>query len=399
MRRKIAAIIAADVVGYSTQIARDEEGTLARLQASRSVFEEFVGRYHGRIFNTAGDSILAEFASAVEAVRCALEIQESLRTKNMALPEGHKMQFRMGINLGDVVERNGDLLGDGVNIAARLEALSAPGGICISRSIYEQVQNKISISFADIGPQSVKNIPTPIHAYVVAAEAGGLPQVAARRAPSPALVAAACGAALVIALTSWKLLTPHRREEAKPIAALATPQPGPAVAAQSPAVEPAKAAPAPAQPPVASPEPQPATTPPAPVARSPEPKPEPASVEPASPSGEYVVTMLCEKLPWTKAPLHQEITAQVKGSLVEFLRPIHWPDRNSPVIGTELGRGQVTSSGDAYIDASWASSRNSFKVRYEGKLTSQGGSLRGRQDWLHDGRKYVRDCELIFRRR
>lgn len=176
MRRKIAAIIAADVVGYSAQMARDEEGTLLRLQSSRAVFEEFIGRHHGRIFNTAGDSILAEFSSAVEAVRCALEIQESLRTKNRTMADGQKMEFRIGINLGDVVERDGDLLGDGVNIAARLETLSAPGGICISRSIYEQVQNKISISFADIGPQSVKNIPTPIHATSCRPPMGSMPR-------------------------------------------------------------------------------------------------------------------------------------------------------------------------------------------------------------------------------
>ena len=157
MKRKIAAIVAADVAGYSRLMSDDEEHTLQRLQASRAVFDEFVSRYGGRIFNTAGDSVLAEFASAVEAVRCALEIQESLRTMNLGVPEDRQMLFRLGINIGDIVEREGDLLGDGVNIAARLQGLANPGGICVSRAVYEQVENKLAVGFADIGPQIVKN--------------------------------------------------------------------------------------------------------------------------------------------------------------------------------------------------------------------------------------------------
>ena len=125
-------------------------------------------RSGGRIFNTAGDAVLAEFPSAVEAVRCAIDIQESLRTRNMAYPPSRQMSFRIGITIGDVVERDGDLLGDGVNIAARLEGLAEVGGICISRAVHEQVANKLSVQFADIGAQEVKNIPTPVHAYMVA---------------------------------------------------------------------------------------------------------------------------------------------------------------------------------------------------------------------------------------
>ena len=165
MKRKIAAIFAADVAGYSRLVAEDEEETLRRLASYRAVMDDFIARAGGRIFNTAGDAVLAEFSSAVEAVRCAIDIQESLRTRNMAYPPSRQMCFRIGITVGDVVERDGDLLGDGVNIAARLEGIAPVGGICISRTVHEQVANKLSVHFADIGEQQVKNIPTPVHAY------------------------------------------------------------------------------------------------------------------------------------------------------------------------------------------------------------------------------------------
>jgi adenylate cyclase len=169
MKRKIAAIFAADIAGYSRLVAEDEEETLRRLASYRSVTDDFIAKAGGRIFNTAGDAVLAEFPSAVEAVRCAIDIQESLRTRNMAYPASRQMSFRIGITIGDVVERDdGDLLGDGVNIAARLEGLAEAGGICVSRSVHEQVANKLSVQFADIGAQEVKNIPTPVHAYMVA---------------------------------------------------------------------------------------------------------------------------------------------------------------------------------------------------------------------------------------
>jgi len=168
MKRKIAAIFAADIAGYSRLVAEDEEETLRRLASYREVVDDFIARSGGRIFNTAGDAVLAEFPSAVDAVRCAIDIQESLRTRNMAYPPSRQMSFRIGITIGDVVERNGDLLGDGVNIAARLEGLAEVGGICVSRAVHEQVANKLSVQFADIGAQEVKNIPTPVHAYMVA---------------------------------------------------------------------------------------------------------------------------------------------------------------------------------------------------------------------------------------
>ena len=187
MKRKIAAIFAADIAGYSRLVAEDEEETLRRLASYRQVTDDFIARYGGRIFNTAGDAVLAEFPSAVEAVRCAIDIQESLRTRNMAYPASRQMSFRIGITIGDVVERDGDLLGDGVNIAARLEGLAEVGGICISRAVHEQVANKLSVQFADIGAQEVKNIPTPVHAYLVAMrrEDGTYATPQIKKPPSP----------------------------------------------------------------------------------------------------------------------------------------------------------------------------------------------------------------------
>jgi class 3 adenylate cyclase len=168
MRQKITAILAADIAGYSRLVAEDEEETLRRLATCRAVFEDFVARGFGRIFNTAGDAVLAEFPSTVEAVRCAIDVQESLRTRNLSYPPSRQMSFRIGITVGDVVERDGDLLGDGVNIAARLQALAQPGGLCVSRTVYEQVANKLSVAFVDIGEQFVKNIPSPVHVYTLA---------------------------------------------------------------------------------------------------------------------------------------------------------------------------------------------------------------------------------------
>ena len=165
MKRKIAAIMAADVVSYSRLVAEDEEETIQRLLSYRDIFNDFVSQAGGRIFNTAGDAVLSEFPSAVTALRAAIEIQESIRTRNLAYPESRHMRFRIGMTIGDVIERDGDLLGDAVNVAARLEGLAEPGGICVSRNVYEQVGNKLGIVFRDIGPQKVKNIAESIHAF------------------------------------------------------------------------------------------------------------------------------------------------------------------------------------------------------------------------------------------
>jgi class 3 adenylate cyclase len=167
VKRRLTCILAADAVGYSKQMGQDEEGTIHVLQAHRAVIDGIIAFHHGRIVSTAGDSVLAEFSSAVEAVRCAVEIQDALKTRNDSLPEHRKMLFRVGVNLGDVVVNNDDLLGDGVNVAARLESMAEPGGICIASSVYDQITGKLDLGFQDIGQQNLKNISRPIHVYRV----------------------------------------------------------------------------------------------------------------------------------------------------------------------------------------------------------------------------------------
>jgi class 3 adenylate cyclase len=179
VKRKLAAILAADAVGYSRLMAADEEGTMKILSVHRAVIDGIIEFHEGRIVGTAGDSVLAEFGSPVEAVRCAVEMQDALKTRNDSLPEGQRMLFRIGVNLGDVMEKGDDLLGDGVNIASRLETIAEPGGICVSSSVYDQIAGKLDLGFVDIGTQSLKNIQRPIQVYRV--ERGG-----ARRAPAPA---------------------------------------------------------------------------------------------------------------------------------------------------------------------------------------------------------------------
>lgn len=167
LKRKITAIMAADVAEYTRIISEDEEEGLARLESYRKVFDDFVKRAGGRVFNSGGDSVMCEFPSAVEATRCAIDIQESLRTRNLAYPPNRQMHFRIGISIGDVVERDGDLLGDGVNVAARLQSLAEPGSICVARNVQEAVSNKVSVLFRDLGHREVKNLPHPVHAFQI----------------------------------------------------------------------------------------------------------------------------------------------------------------------------------------------------------------------------------------
>ena len=166
-QRKLAAILAADVAGYSRLMERDEEATLATLKAYRTVIDGCVAGHGGRVFNSAGDSVVAEFASPVEAVRCAVDIQADLAQRAAAVQADGQMRFRMGVNLGDVIVEQDNLYGDGVNVAARLETLSEPGGICISRNVYEMVEEKLDLAYDDLGEQAVKNIARPVHAYRV----------------------------------------------------------------------------------------------------------------------------------------------------------------------------------------------------------------------------------------
>jgi adenylate cyclase len=167
-RRRLAAILAADVAGYSRLMAADESDTLARLKQLRAeVFEPKIAQYHGRIVGSAGDSLLIEFASAVNAVHCAIEVQRELGDRNADLPEDRRMAFRMGVNLGDVIAEDDTIHGQGVNVAARLEKLAEPGGICVGRAIYDQVRGKLACAYDDLGEQRVHNVPEPVRAYRV----------------------------------------------------------------------------------------------------------------------------------------------------------------------------------------------------------------------------------------
>jgi adenylate cyclase len=166
VERRLAAILAADVAGYSRLIEADEEGTLNRLKALRAeVIDPMIAYHHGRIVKTTGDGMLVEFASVVDAVRCAAEVQAAVAEDNAPVPPARRIEFRIGINVGDIVVEDGDIFGNGVNVAARLEALAQPGGICVSRIVRDQVRDKLGFAFEDMGEQQVKNITRPVRAH------------------------------------------------------------------------------------------------------------------------------------------------------------------------------------------------------------------------------------------
>jgi adenylate cyclase len=165
IKRKLTAILSADVKGYSRLMGEDEEWTLRTLNSYKGLIQNLVGEHRGRVVGSPGDNVLADFASVVDAVECAVEIQQVLRAKNALLPENRRMDFRIGINLGDVIEEGDSIYGDGVNIAARLEGLAEAGGICISGSAYEQIENKIPLRYDYLGEHAVKNIARPVKVY------------------------------------------------------------------------------------------------------------------------------------------------------------------------------------------------------------------------------------------
>jgi TolB-like protein len=183
VQRRLAAILAADVAGYSRLTGADEEGTIARLRAlRRELIDPTIAAHRGRIVKSTGDGILIEFASVVDAVRCAVEVQRGIATRNADLPTDRHIEFRVGINLGDVVVEGDDLLGDGVNVAARLEGIAEPGGICLSRAAYEQVRGKLDLAAEDMGEQQLKNIAEPVRVYALSP--ASVPPIASATATS-----------------------------------------------------------------------------------------------------------------------------------------------------------------------------------------------------------------------
>jgi adenylate cyclase len=173
LERKLTAILCADVFGYSRLMGDDEEATLLTLSSHRKLIDSLIEQHHGRFVNSAGDSVLAEFASVVNAVQCAVEIQTTLKTENAPLPPERRMEFRIGVNLGDVMVDGEQIYGDGVNVVARLESLAEPGGICVSGTVREHLGNRLVLSYEDLGEQLVKNIAKPVRVFRVLMEAGG----------------------------------------------------------------------------------------------------------------------------------------------------------------------------------------------------------------------------------
>jgi adenylate cyclase len=197
VHRRLSAILAADVAGYSRLMGADEEGTLERLKAHRRELIDWeIKEHHGRIVKTTGDGALVEFRSVVDAVRCAVDMQQRMVDRNAEVPEDKRITFRIGVNLGDIIIDDNDIYGDGVNVAARLEALAEPGGVCISRVVRDQIRDKLPYPLTDLGEQRVKNIARSIHAYAISAAAIGSTPLAA----VPALVGRA--------RSLWRLIIP-----------------------------------------------------------------------------------------------------------------------------------------------------------------------------------------------
>ena len=185
VERRLSAILAADVAGYSRLMGIDEVGTARSLREHRAVSDALIARHGGRIVKTTGDGLLLEFASVVDAVECAVAVQAAMAERNLDVPSDRRMLFRIGINLGDILIEGDDILGDGVNVAARLEGIAEPGGICISASAYEQVYAKVAIKFDDLGEKTLKNIARPVRAYAVVRDRPGPNMQNDRTLPSP----------------------------------------------------------------------------------------------------------------------------------------------------------------------------------------------------------------------
>ena len=211
-RRKLAAILAADVVGFSRMMGENEDRTLSNLKICRAITDESIETYHGRVFGSAGDSVIAEFASPVDAIVAAVEFQKNLRDRNNEVAPEDQMQFRVGLNLGDVIVEGDNLYGDGVNVAARLEPLAEPGGICVSGKFHDEVRRKLDLGFVSSGPQEMKNIEEPVHTFMVeigssskVLEAFAVPAPAeptAQAAPAPAATEAKVPAIAVLPFTN-----------------------------------------------------------------------------------------------------------------------------------------------------------------------------------------------------
>ncbi|HUS96818.1 MAG TPA: adenylate/guanylate cyclase domain-containing protein [Hyphomicrobiaceae bacterium] len=208
MERRLAAILAADMVGYGRLMAADEAGTLARQKHHQiELIGPKIAQYGGRVFKTTGDGLLAEFPSVVDAVRCAVTIQLAMQKREVASPDLNRIAYRIGVNLGDIVAEDGDIYGNGVVVAARLEAIAEPGGICVSRTVVDHVRGRVASDFDDLGAQSVKNIPEPVHVFRVRMmlEMAGKTMISARKErlwKRPVITVSVVGLVLMITAVS-----------------------------------------------------------------------------------------------------------------------------------------------------------------------------------------------------
>ncbi len=231
-KRRLAAILAADMVDYARLMEADESGTLARLKAHRTeLIDPAIQKNNGRLIKTTGDGMLVEFASVVDAVQCAAEIQRRMARRNADMPDDRRIDFRIGINLGDIIVEDEDVYGDGVNIAARLETLAEPGGICLSGPAYDQLKAKLDLGYADLGEKKLKNISEPVRVYRVelGEDGTGAPRLSAR-SPAGRWRWAAAAAVLVALLAgggywAWDNWWRFQRVEAASVERMAYPLP------------------------------------------------------------------------------------------------------------------------------------------------------------------------------
>jgi class 3 adenylate cyclase len=404
VKRRLTCILAADAVSYSRLASEDEEGTLRVLAAHRAVIDGVIAFHDGRIISTAGDSVVAEFPSAVEAVRCAVEIQSALRTRNDSLPEGRRLHFRVGVNVGDVVVKDGDLLGDGVNVAARLEGIAEPGGIVISSSVYDQITGKLDLGFEDIGEQHLKNIIHPVRAFRLTDQGRTVRATPVRAWRRPllwagALLATATIAAVVLVRMPWGSASPSNaapatiaadpeksrlerelaeatkaRAEAEARAKLAETEAHRARAEKEAAQSSEKA-----QRVVAQRAKPPAETPPrnvAPDTGRERVAPRANALEPAAYDGRWIGLLSCEQYEDVPAG-SQKVPFKVAGGL--FV--VEWGVSGRPGFGRVEGRPAADGSLVLVGTAVARTSRQFGKplgVRFEGKATGQGFDLRGR---------------------
>jgi len=206
VKRKLTAILSADVKGYSRLMGEDEKATVRTLNMYKEVMTALIQHHHGRVVDAVGDNVLAEFASVVDAVECGVEIQKELKTRNGELPENRRMEFRIGVNLGDVIEEGEQIYGDGVNIAARLESLAEGGGICISGTVYDQIENKLTLGYEYLGEQTVKNIARPVRVYKVLMEPGKPSEVKVKRRSRKYFVIPTAAVVIIGVVMAWQFI-------------------------------------------------------------------------------------------------------------------------------------------------------------------------------------------------